>query len=152
MWVEKVKQAIHRSKRSMPLATAKHGQRVLERLAPQGVRSGTKALRRSGIIHSFADQATLSIRADNRKVGLVNELGMSEPKYLRFDQFPELRDWAIKKYWAYNDKMKGLTVGKPETTRFGKQNVFWLPTYERMAKDLPRIMKKEIEQELRKVR
>lgn len=157
-FIGRVKQAIHKSKRNMAVATANRGKHILSTAplgsggAPKGVRSGTQSLRGSGIVQGFGDQATLSIRADNAKVGLVNELGMAEPKYLRFADFPELHNWAIKKFWAYNPNMKGMTVGKPSTTAFGKKNVFWIKLFNRLDKEVPRIMAQEIQKELQNVK
>lgn len=155
-WVGKIKKAIHRSKRTISSAIAMRGKKVLQTGllgkggAPKGVRSGMKALRNSGIVRAFGDQAILSIRKDNVDIALVNEFGMAEKRYLRFEDFPELQDWAIKKYDFYTPELKGLWVGKPETTAFGKTNVFWLPLFERLGRETPYIMAKEIEKELKK--
>ena len=151
MWLEKIKVAITKAKKNMAHATAKHGKKLLRTIAPDGVRSMNKSLRGSGKIQSFGDQASLYIRKDNEKIALVNEFGLKAPKFLNFEAFPELRDWAEKKYPRYNKDLKGLTIGG-KGTYLGTKNVFWYPLFQQLGRDTPHIMVREIEKELNKIK
>lgn len=153
-WIQKAINSIGEIKTGVLKTTAHRGKYHASMLAPVGVRGGEKSL--SGSIQETiflkSGEARVFIRKENDPIGAINEFGMPEPKFLTFAEFPALKEWAERKLGMNTEKVHGMWIGNPETTYLGTTNVFWLPAFEQLERDVPQIVENEVYKALSKLR